>query len=134
MRQGNPCALTAKTLLALPGEDPEAIQAKAQRFCDDLQPEGHDEEVLVDHIALASLRFDRAKELRIREPGVTDNTLDLPLSTLAIAIAVSGVVGYFVIAFFLRYLQTRTLKVFIVYRLVLGIIVLLLAFLQASPR
>jgi undecaprenyl-diphosphatase len=60
--------------------------------------------------------------------------LDLPLSTLAIAIAVSGVAGYFVIAFFLRYLRTRTLKVFIVYRLVLGIIVLLLAFLQASPR
>ena len=60
--------------------------------------------------------------------------LDLPLSTLAIAIAVSGVAGYFVIAFFLRYLQTRTLKVFIVYRLLLGIIVLLLAFLQASPR
>ena len=61
-------------------------------------------------------------------------TLDLPLSTLAIAIAVSGIAGYFVIAFFLRYLQTRTLKVFIVYRLVFGIIVLLLAFLQASPR
>ena len=61
-------------------------------------------------------------------------TLDLPLSTLAISVAVSGVAGYFVIAFFLRYLQTRTLKVFIVYRLVLGIIVLLLAFLQASPR
>lgn len=60
--------------------------------------------------------------------------LDLPLSTLAIAIAVSGLAGYFVIAFFLRYLQTRTLKVFIVYRLVFGIIVLLLAFLQASPR
>jgi undecaprenyl-diphosphatase len=60
--------------------------------------------------------------------------LDLPLSTLAIAIAVSGIAGYFVIAFFLRYLQTRTLKVFIVYRLVFGIIVLLLAFLQASPR
>lgn len=60
--------------------------------------------------------------------------LDLPLSTLAIAIAISGIAGYFVIAFFLRYLQTRTLKVFIVYRLLLGIIVLLLAFLQASPR
>ena len=60
--------------------------------------------------------------------------LDLPLSTLAIAVAVSGIAGYFVIAFFLRYLQTRTLKVFIVYRLVFGIIVLLLAFLQASPR
>lgn len=60
--------------------------------------------------------------------------LDLPLSTLAISVAVSGVAGYFVIAFFLRYLQTRTLKVFVVYRLVFGIIVLLLAFLQAGAR
>jgi len=60
--------------------------------------------------------------------------LDLPLSTLAISILVSGVVGYLVIAFFLRYLQTRTLKVFIVYRLVFGIIVLVLAFLHTGAR
>ena len=60
--------------------------------------------------------------------------LDLPMSTLVISIAVSGIAGYFVIAFFLRYLQTRTLKVFVVYRLVFGIIVLLLAFLQTGAR
>jgi undecaprenyl-diphosphatase len=58
--------------------------------------------------------------------------LELPLSTLAVSILVSAVAGYFVIAFFLRYLQTRTLKVFIVYRLVFGIIVLVLAFLQGA--
>ncbi len=60
--------------------------------------------------------------------------LDLPLSTLAISILVSGVVGYVVIAFFLRYLQTRTLKVFVVYRIVFGIIVLVLAFLKVGTR
>jgi undecaprenyl-diphosphatase len=60
--------------------------------------------------------------------------LDMPLSTLAISVAVSGIVGFFVIAFFLRYLKTRTLKVFIVYRVVFGIIILVLAFLQAGPR
>jgi undecaprenyl-diphosphatase len=60
--------------------------------------------------------------------------LELPMSTLAVSILVSGVAGYFVIAFFLRYLQTRTLKPFIVYRLVFGIIVLVLSFLQASGR
>jgi undecaprenyl-diphosphatase len=60
--------------------------------------------------------------------------LELPLSTLAISIAVSGIGGFFVIAFFLKYLQTHTLKVFIVYRLVFGIIILALAFLQAGPR
>jgi len=60
--------------------------------------------------------------------------LDLPLSTLAISILVSAVAGYFVIAFFLRYLQTRTLQVFVVYRLVFGIIVLVLAFLHTGGR
>jgi undecaprenyl-diphosphatase len=60
--------------------------------------------------------------------------LDLPLSTLLISILVSGVAGYFVIAFFLRYLQTHTLKVFVSYRLLFGIIVLVLAFLQAGAR
>ena len=52
--------------------------------------------------------------------------LELPLSTLAISIAVSGFLGVLVIAFFLRYLQVRTLKVFVVYRIVFGIIVVLL--------
>ena len=60
--------------------------------------------------------------------------LDLPLSTLAISILISAIAGYFVIAFFLRYLQTRTLKVFVFYRLLFGIIVLVLAFLQAGAR
>jgi undecaprenyl-diphosphatase len=60
--------------------------------------------------------------------------LDLPLSTLVSSILVSGIVGFFVIAFFLRYLRTHTLKVFIVYRLVFGIIVLVLAFLHVGPR
>lgn len=60
--------------------------------------------------------------------------LDLPLSTLVISILVSGSVGYLVIAFFLRYLQTRTLKPFVFYRLVFGIIVLVLAFLHVGAR
>jgi undecaprenyl pyrophosphate phosphatase UppP len=60
--------------------------------------------------------------------------LDLPLSTLLLSILVSGIAGYFVIAFFLRYLQTRTLKVFVVYRLAFGIIILVWAFLQAGLR
>jgi hypothetical protein len=51
--------LTAKTLI-LPGEDPEQIQAQADRLHDDLQPEGADEEALVDQMALASLRLERA--------------------------------------------------------------------------
>lgn len=60
--------------------------------------------------------------------------LDLPLSTLVISILVSGIGGYIVIAFFLRYLQTRTLKLFVVYRLLFGIIILVLSFLHAGTR
>jgi undecaprenyl-diphosphatase len=55
--------------------------------------------------------------------------MELPLSTLIISIAVSAVVGYSVIAFLLRYLQTKTLKIFVYYRFVFGIVALLLAFL-----
>src|SRR3984885_2776743 len=70
-----------------------------------------------------------AKELpgliKMRHTG----QLDLPIGTLAISIAVSAIVGYLVIAFFLRYLQTRTLKIFIYYRILFGIVILLLAFL-----
>jgi undecaprenyl-diphosphatase len=62
------------------------------------------------------------------------NGLDLPLSTLALSVLVSGAAGYLVIAFFLRYLRTRTLKVFVVYRLLFGIIVLVWAFLHAGLR
>jgi len=66
------------------------------------------------------------KLMRLQHAG----GLDLPPSTLIAGIATSAVVGFLVIAFFLRYLQTRTLKIFIVYRIVFGIVVLLLAFLQ----
>ncbi|PYU22263.1 MAG: UDP-diphosphatase [Acidobacteria bacterium] len=56
--------------------------------------------------------------------------VELPLSTLLTAIVVSAVVGYAVIGFLLRYLQRRTLKIFIVYRIIFGIFVLVLMFLH----
>jgi undecaprenyl-diphosphatase len=65
------------------------------------------------------------KLIRMHRAG----TLDMPVSTLYISVAVSAVVGYTVIAFFLHYLQTRTLKIFVYYRIVFGIVILLLAFL-----
>jgi undecaprenyl-diphosphatase len=44
-----------------------------------------------------------------------------------IGIAVSAIVGCFVIAFFLKYLRTHTLKFFVYYRIIFGIIVIALA-------
>lgn len=66
------------------------------------------------------------KLLRMHHAG----GLPLPLSTLALSIAVSAVVGFLVIALFLRYLQTRTLKIFVYYRILFGIVILLLVFLH----
>src|SRR5207302_11456711 len=64
--------------------------------------------------------------MRMRRSG----GVELPLSTLLIAIAISAIVGYAVIGFLLRYLETRTLKIFVVYRVIFGIFILLLMFLH----
>jgi len=58
--------------------------------------------------------------------------LGIPMSHVWISVAVSAIVGYAVIAFFLRYLQTRTLKIFVYYRIVFGIVVIVLAFLRSG--
>lgn len=46
--------------------------------------------------------------------------------SLLIATVVSGVVGYLSIAFLLSYLKTRSNMIFIIYRIILGIIILIL--------
>lgn len=48
-------------------------------------------------------------------------------------ILVSAVTGYAAIAFFIRYLQTGTFRIFIWYRLIFGAIILALALLQGIP-
>ncbi len=48
--------------------------------------------------------------------------------SMIIATVVSGVVGYFSIAFLLSYLKTRSNMIFIVYRILLGIIILILLY------
>ncbi len=50
-----------------------------------------------------------------------------------LGMAISAVTGYAVIAFFMRYLQTQSLKIFVYYRVAFGIIVLALAILT-RPR
>lgn len=52
--------------------------------------------------------------------------LDENFLSLIIATVVSGVVGYLSIAFLLSYLKTRSNMIFIVYRIILGIIILIL--------
>jgi len=49
-------------------------------------------------------------------------------TAFVVGIVISAIVGYATIAFFLRYLQVKTLKVFIVYRILFGVAVLLLGY------
>jgi undecaprenyl-diphosphatase len=71
-----------------------------------------------------------AKELPKLIKAHHAGALDMPMSQLLTGVFVSAFVGYIVIAFFLQYLQTRTLKIFIYYRILFGLTVLLLWFLQ----
>jgi undecaprenyl-diphosphatase len=66
------------------------------------------------------------KLLRAHKAG----QLGMPLSHVELCIGVSAVVGYIVIAFLLQYLQTHSLKIFVYYRILFGIVVLALAFLH----
>lgn len=66
----------------------------------------------------------------MEQGGIPDNQL----TALAVGVAVAAVAGYGVIAFFLRYLQRATMQLFVVYRLILGIIVVALAaFFRFTP-
>ncbi|MBI2955677.1 MAG: undecaprenyl-diphosphate phosphatase [Acidobacteria bacterium] len=50
----------------------------------------------------------------------------------AVGFVVSAAVGYAAIAFLLRYLEVRTLKIFVAYRLAWGVIILAVEFLRSS--
>ena len=55
-------------------------------------------------------------------------------TAFAVGVIASAIFGYGVIAFFLRYLQKATLRVFVYYRVTLGIVVLALTFLTNFGR
>jgi len=82
--------------------------------------------ILATPIIAGAALYEVPKLLKSHRAG----SMELSMSTLGISVAVSAVVGYAVIAFLLRYLQTRSLKIFVVYRLVFGMVILLLAFLH----
>src|ERR1022692_3009496 len=69
------------------------------------------------------------KALELRHTGIPAE-MKLPF---LVGMTIAAVSAYIVIAFFLRYLQNHTLKIFIYYRIAFGIIVLALAILS-RPR
>jgi undecaprenyl-diphosphatase len=62
------------------------------------------------------------KGMEIRHEGIPPD-MRLPF---IVGVIVSGLVGYLVIGVLIRYLEIRTFKIFVVYRLVLGVLVLAL--------
>lgn len=67
--------------------------------------------------------------LEIRHTGIPPE-MRMPF---ILGIAISAVTGLAVIAFFMRYLQTQSLKIFVYYRVIAGIIIVALAILS-RPR
>jgi len=65
------------------------------------------------------------KGMEIRHEGLPPE-MRLPF---VVGIVVSGLVGFAVIAWFIHYLERRTFKPFVVYRLALGVVVLALGWL-----
>jgi undecaprenyl-diphosphatase len=59
----------------------------------------------------------------LRKEGGVPHNMQLPY---LVGIAVSGLVGIVVIAFFLHYLRRNTLNLFVWYRVIFGIIVIAL--------
>ncbi len=55
-------------------------------------------------------------------------------TAFAVGVIASAIFGYAVIAFFLRYMQRATLRVFVYYRIILGVVVLALTFLTNFGR
>jgi undecaprenyl-diphosphatase len=74
--------------------------------------------------AAAKAVYDMIKHKALDAPGA----VALSHTGLAVGIAVSAITGIIVIAWFLRFLRQRSLWVFVLYRIVFGIIVLALAF------
>jgi undecaprenyl-diphosphatase len=66
--------------------------------------------------------YDEYKKLGSPEPGAPPSLFASgdQLSALVVGLVVSAVVGYFAIAFLLRFLQRNTTAVFVAYRLLLG--------------
>ena len=64
----------------------------------------------------------------VMKHGLPPGELAPGTAAFVAGIVVSALVGYAVIAWFIRYLQTKTLTVFVVYRILFGIAVLLLGY------
>lgn len=119
----------AQAVAIVPGTSRAGITIAAGLFRDLTRESAARFSFLLATPIIAGATLKKALELRHQAlpPGVTP-------ADFAVGFAVSALVGYAAIAFLLRYLQVRTLKIFVAYRLVLGVIILAIEFLRSSPH
>lgn len=128
MRFGDALAIGVAQALALcPGVSRSGITITGGLFCGlTREAAARFSFILSTPVIAGAAAVELPKLMKMHHAG----TLEIPMSTIVISIAVSAIVGMIVIAFFLRYLQVRTLKPFIYYRILLGIVILALVFLH----
>ena len=113
----------AQALAVVPGTSRSGVTIAAGLFRDIDRPSAARFSFLLSTPAIAGAAASALHHL-MKQGGVPPD-MKVPF---ALGIAVSAAVGIVVIAFFLRYLQRHTLRCFIYYRLIFGIIIIALAF------
>jgi undecaprenyl-diphosphatase len=113
----------AQALAVVPGVSRSGVTITAARFRHLDREAAARFSFLLSTPAIAAAAAKDALDLR-KEGGVPHN-MQLPY---LVGIAVSGLVGIVVIAFFLHYLRRNTLNLFVWYRVIFGIIVIALGF------
>jgi len=110
----------AQALAVIPGVSRSGVTMTAGLFCKMKRKTAARFSFLLSTPLIAGACLKKGME--IRHAGLTH---DMRLPFLS-GIVVSALVGYLVIAVLIRYLERRTFKVFVIYRLALGVILLLL--------
>ena len=118
---------TAQAVALVPGVSRSGITLVAGVFRNMTREAAARFTFLLSTPIIAGAAFKKLLDLRAAPPN------NGTIMALVVGAVVSAIAGYLVIAFFIRYLQTRTLKIFIVYRILFGILILLLVFLQGAP-
>jgi undecaprenyl-diphosphatase len=118
----------AQALAVIPGVSRSGITIAAALFRDIDRPAAARFSFLLATPVIAGAAANAAHHV-MKEGGLPAD-MKVPF---AVGITVSAVVGALAIAFFLKYLQRHTLRAFIYYRLIFGIIVIALALFRRPP-
>jgi len=117
----------AQALSVVPGTSRSGITIAAALFCGIARPAAARFSFLLSTPIIAGAALHAA--FKMAQSGIAPD-MRLPF---ALGVLISGLTGYAVIAFFLRFLQTGTLKFFIWYRMICGIMILALAIFFRDP-